>query len=157
MKTRVAGLGFGLAFGFWLSWSQFTSFDVINSGLLLHKDGLYLWFMFATGVVAASLGMRALRAAGARTLLGGELITLATGRPTRQHIVGSVLFGLGWAFTGSCPGPIAAAIGHGQLAAVFTATGVFAGVAARGYILRRRVRRGSEPSLAADTGACAQA
>ena len=30
-----------------------------------------------------------------------------------QYIIGGVIFGIGWAFTGACPGPLYALIGNG--------------------------------------------
>ncbi|MBW2463442.1 MAG: YeeE/YedE family protein [Deltaproteobacteria bacterium] len=42
-------------------------------------------------------------------------------------VIGSVLFGVGWAITGLCPGPIFVGIGEGKLYALVTLAGVFAG------------------------------
>ena len=46
--------------------------------------------------------------------LSGEPIAVAPKPPTYTgNIIGGILFGLGWALTGACPGPIYALIGAG--------------------------------------------
>ena len=48
--------------------------------------------------------------------------------PRRNHVVGSVIFGLGWAVADACPGPIATELGQGVLWSLFTIPGVFGGI-----------------------------
>lgn len=43
----------------------------------------------------------------------GEEIKIASKEFTKGNIFGGLLFGLGWAMTGACPGPIYALIGSG--------------------------------------------
>jgi uncharacterized membrane protein YedE/YeeE len=80
--VRAAAAGFGVAFGFLLSWAQAT----------------------------------------------GEALTWDTVRPARRHVVGSVVFGAGWAIADACPGPIAAQLGQGFPWSLFTLAGVGLGV-----------------------------
>ncbi|MFA7388616.1 MAG: YeeE/YedE thiosulfate transporter family protein, partial [Thiohalobacteraceae bacterium] len=61
---------------------------------------------------------------------------------------GSVMFGVGWAMTGSCPSIALVQIGEGQLAALFTLFGILTGVWAY-----RRLAMGS---LKLDTGVCGE-
>jgi hypothetical protein len=127
---KVAGLVFGIAFGFWLSWTRFTSYDVIQ-GALLFND-FYMWLMFPTAVVASAAGLWLLRLAGARTLATREPITWSRIAISREHVVGSALFGIGWAVAGTCPGPAIAQLGQGHLVGLFTVTGILIGVVIRG-------------------------
>jgi len=132
---KVAGLLVGMGFGFVLGWSQLTDYDVIRNMLLLREFDVFL--LMGSAVVTAAIAARILRAAGARSLVGGSPISWSVSRPTRDHVYGSVLFGTGWAISGTCPGPVAAQLGRGQLAALFTLAGIFAGVALHGYLERR--------------------
>jgi uncharacterized membrane protein YedE/YeeE len=152
MTTRVAGLLFGAAFGFWLCWARFTRYDVILGGLRFEQ--LYLWLMFGAAVITAALGLRLLRAAGARTLIDGSPVDWTKTPVTRAHILGSAMFGVGWAVAGTCPGPAVAQIGQGHLAGLFTAAGIFAGVWLQGWLSGRRA---SSITAAISPGACAQA
>jgi uncharacterized protein len=125
VRRSVAAL-FGVAFGFWLAWTHMTDFDQIVGALLFRRP--YLWLMFGTGVATTVVGLRVLQRTGTRTLLGREPVRWPTVAPQRRHVVGSVLFGIGWALAGACPGPIVAQIGLGRLSSLLTLIGLFAGI-----------------------------
>ena len=142
---KLIALIFGAGFGFMLSWARITDYDVIRNMLLFRELDVY--FMMGATMATAAVGVRLLRAAGARSLIGGTLINWELTKPTRQHVYGSLLFGLGWGIAGTCPGPIAAQLGRGQWAAWFTVAGVFAGVALFGYLKDRAERAAVLPTL----------
>ena len=60
--------------------------------------------------------------------------------PGRNHIVGSVLFGIGWGISEACPGPTAAQLGAGRVLALAVAAGVLAGVRLQPYLARASAR-----------------
>jgi uncharacterized protein len=135
MDKRVAGLGVGLVFGVLLSWSGMTSPEVIREALLFEDS--YLFLFFASAVVTSAVGLALLRRAGLRSW--------TTERPERRHLVGSLVFGLGWGVSDACPGPIATQLGQGIGWALFTVAGVFFGV----YLYQRR---GEETEPASELG-----
>lgn len=151
LKARIAGLLFGVGFGFWLCWTRFTSYGVILGGLRFER--LYLWLMFGSAVVTAAIGLQLARSAGTRTWIDGARVDWTITPIRRSHIVGSAMFGIGWAIAGTCPGPAAAQIGQGHFAGLFTAAGIFAGVAVQGWLSSRR----ATSSAAVSPGACAEA
>jgi len=62
---------------------------------------------------------------------------LPTPRPwDKQLVLGAGLFGVGWAVTGMCPGPILAAAGSGALDAFIVLGGVLAGMLVQGRLAR---------------------
>jgi hypothetical protein len=152
VKARIAGLLFGVGFGFWLCWTRFTSYDVILGGLRFEQ--LYLWLMFGTAVITTAIGLRLARSAGARTWIDGARVDWTTTPIRRSHVIGSAMFGVGWAIAGTCPGPAAAQIGQGHFAGLFTAAGIFVGVALQGWLAARR-QATTAPVVSA--GACAEA
>jgi uncharacterized membrane protein YedE/YeeE len=121
-----------------LSWARLTDYDVIRNMLLFRE--LDLFFMMGAAMTTAAIGVRLLRRCGARSLLGAPVAWDLT-KPSSRHIHGSILFGIGWGIAGTCPGPIAAQLGHGQWSALFTVAGVLAGVALFGYMKARSQRR----------------
>jgi hypothetical protein len=146
-RALVAGLGVGVVFGVVLSWSGMTSPEVIREALLF-EDG-YLFLFFAAAVVTSFVGLRLVR--GRTALITRERIDWKSQRPERRHIVGSVVFGLGWGIADACPGPIATQLGQGIWWSVFTFAGVVLGVR---IFLRRQAETepASEPTAPA-TGA----
>jgi uncharacterized membrane protein YedE/YeeE len=126
MGLRAAAAGFGVVFGFAISWGQFTDPDRIRDMLLL-KDP-YLYLMMATAVAIGFVGSRLLRRLHARALLTGDPVEWETSMPTRRHVAGAALFGIGWSVADSCPAPIAGQLAQGVLWSVFTICGVLLGV-----------------------------
>jgi uncharacterized membrane protein YedE/YeeE len=126
MSTRVAGGVVGVVFGVTLSWTGMSSPEVLREALLL--DNAYLYFFFASAVATATLGLLVLRRARVRALLTGEPVAWTRDAPRRRHLVGSLVFGLGWGVADACPGPIATQVGQGVLWSLFTIAGVVAGI-----------------------------
>lgn len=126
LAIRLAATVFGSAFGFLLSWGQFTSPDRIRD-MLLFED-LYLYEMMFSAMAIGFVGLRLLRRFHARALISGDLVSWVTERPARNHIAGAFLFGLGWAVTDSCPAPIAGQVAQGVWWSIATIAGVFVGI-----------------------------
>jgi uncharacterized membrane protein YedE/YeeE len=123
---RLAAFAVGVVFGLTLSWSGMTDPEVLRDGLLF-RDA-YLMLFFASALGTAFLGLRVLKVLKARTLLTGEPVAWTTVKPERRHVVGSVLFGVGWAVAAVCPGPIAAQVGQGVPWALATLAGLVLGL-----------------------------
>lgn len=140
MRARAAGLGVGLVFGAVLAWSGMTSPNVIRQAMLFQSAYLYLFF--ASAVLVAAAGLALLRASRIRAVLTGTAIRWTPERPARRHIVGAVLFGLGWGIADACPGPIATQVGQGIGWGVCTFAGVVTGV----YLFLRRKQPETEPA-----------
>lgn len=126
MGTRVAGGVVGAVFGITLSWTGLSSPEVLREGLLL--DNAYLYLIFAAAVATSSVGLALLRRARMRAVLTGEPVAWTPHAPRRRHVVGSLIFGAGWAVADACPGPIATQVGQGVLWSLFTITGVVIGM-----------------------------
>jgi uncharacterized membrane protein YedE/YeeE len=125
-STRIAGGLIGVVFGAVLSWSGMTSPVVIREGLLFESSYLYLFF--AGAVTTAFVGLRLLKRKAPPALLTGETVAWENAKPERRHVVGSLIFGIGWSVSGACPGPIATQLGQGIAWGIPTAAGVILGI-----------------------------
>jgi len=135
MKTRLVGLLFGTGFGFLISWAQLTRPEAIRRMLLLREPDLFL--LMGSAVLIAAIGVRLLRAAGARAIVTGDPVGWSLERLRGRHIAGSILFGAGWSLAATCPGPAAAMIGEGRLGGAVAAAGIFIGVLLQSAFARR--------------------
>ena len=145
MRLRVAALLLGVVTGFTFSWARMTDPTTFHQMLSFESPRIYL--LMGAAVAVAFVGARLLR--GRRALLSGEPIAWTTARPTRSHILGSVLFGIGWGISEACPGPTAAQLGSGRLLAVAVAAGVLVGVKVQPRLvqtLERMRQRGEAPA-----------
>jgi uncharacterized membrane protein YedE/YeeE len=151
MKLRLAALVLGVVSGFTLSWARMTEPRTFHAMLSLDSPRIYL--LMGSAVAVAFIGVRVLR--GRRALLTGEPINWAGARPTRSHLLGSILFGIGWGISEACPGPTAAALGAGRVLALAVAAGVLVGVKLQPSLARatERVSEGAESPIPVVQGA----
>ncbi|MGH9330638.1 MAG: DUF6691 family protein, partial [Vicinamibacterales bacterium] len=108
----------GTLFGVVLTKAEAVSWFRIQE--MFRFESFHMYGIMGSAVAVAAISIALLKRARARSL-GGEPISIPTkelGRGYRYWIGGS-LFGVGWAFTGACPGPLFALIGSG--ASVFVA------------------------------------
>ena len=114
----LAGVVFGLAFGFLLQKGGVGKFNVLIGQLLLQD-----WTVAKIMLTAILVGM-----IGVFTLHHFAKVNLHI-KPTRigSNIIGGLLFGAGFALIGYCPGTGAAALGQGSWDALFGMAGLVAG------------------------------
>jgi uncharacterized protein len=148
-RVRTASVLLGVAFGFLLSWSQLTDPEVIRKSLAL--ENFYVYGVMGLAVATGFVGVRAARRFLRTAVLTGEPIEWSTQKPEFRHIAGSVIFGLGWALSDVCPGPLTAQLGQGAGRAIPLAIGVAGGVL---IYLTARV---PSPARSRETGSLATA
>jgi uncharacterized protein len=126
MSARVAAIAIGIVFGVVLTWSGMSNPNVLRAGLLFESS--YLFLFFGAAVTTAFVGLRLLRWANTRALITHEPIAWAPVAPERRHVVGSIIFGIGWGVANVCPGPIATQLGQGIAWSLFTTAGLVLGI-----------------------------
>ncbi len=117
-KQLLLGALFGVVFGFLLQKGGVAKYHVLL-GVLLLEDFTVVKVML-TAIVVGSIGVFGLHALG--------LVKLHI-KPTRYaaNIIGGLLFGVGFALLGYCPGTGAAALGQGNWDAIAGVLGLMAG------------------------------
>ena len=138
-----------VAFGFLLSRSGAADFDVIQHMFLF--DSPHMYGLLAVGVGLTAPGLWLLGRYG-RTLTG-QPIQLAAKPIHGGSIPGGLLFGIGWAMTGMCPGPILVTLGEGKIYALAALAGALAGTWLFGANYVRFQRLLKLPNLTTGTGA----
>ena len=122
----MAAAAVGAVFGAILCWSGMANPDVIREALLFESS--YLFLFFGSAVLTAAVGTELLRRRRRRTLIGDAPLAWSRERPERRHVVGSVIFGVGWGVANACPGPIAVQVGQAIPWAAFTLVGLVGGM-----------------------------
>jgi uncharacterized membrane protein YedE/YeeE len=117
-------LAFGALFGFVLSRAGATDYDAILG--MFRLSDLHLLGVIGLAVGVSALGIALARRLGAKAR-NGEPLRLEQKPMTRGLVLGALLFGVGWAVSGTCPGTALAQIGEGRLAGVFTLAGILLG------------------------------
>jgi len=117
-KQLELGLLFGLGFGFLLQKGGVAKYHVLI-GVLLLEDFTVIKVMLSA-IVVGMVGVFGLYSLG--------LVKLHV-KPTRYvaNVLGGLVFGVGFAFLGYCPGTGAAALGQGNFDALAGILGLMAG------------------------------
>lgn len=134
MKNRILTLLVGVYFGIVLVKSEVVSWFRIHE--MFRFESPYMYLVIASAIAVGALSVFLIRKSEMRTI-DGELITIKK-KPFHKGVVfGGTLFGMGWAITGACPGPIYAQIGAGTLMAVMTFLGAIGGMFLYAYFQPR--------------------
>jgi uncharacterized membrane protein YedE/YeeE len=138
MNSR--SIGSGLVFGFLLSRVGATDYDAI-SGMFALTD-LHLVGVIGLAIAVSAAGFALFRRFGVRAR-GGAPLALVKKPYTPGVLWGGLLFGVGWALAGACPGTAIAQIGEGRLAGVVTFAGIVLGAHVQSRLAARaRARAG---------------
>lgn len=75
-------------------------------------QSFHMYGIIGSAIIVGMLSIFIIKKQNIKTI-HGEKIVLATKEFNKGQIFGGLLFGLGWALTGACPGPLFAQIGSG--------------------------------------------
>jgi hypothetical protein len=126
----------GIYFGVVLTKSQVISWYRVQE--MFRFQAFHMYGIIASAVIVAAVSLMIIRRYGVRTL-GGEPIVIppkVMGRGYRYWIGGG-LFGVGWALTGACPGPLFALVGNGVSVIAVSIVSAIAGTWTYGYLRPR--------------------
>ncbi|MGA2918661.1 YeeE/YedE thiosulfate transporter family protein [Methanoregula sp.] len=126
-RLQIAlGLLFGICFGFLLQKGGVTDYNVIEGQLLL-TDFTVVKVMLSA-VIVGMIGFHILKHFG-------FVRSHAAGGTLGANVIGGLIFGVGFALLGYCPGTVAGAVGTGALDALGGMLGmvVGAGIFAEAY------------------------
>ncbi len=115
----------GIVFGVILVKSEVVSWFRIQE--MFRFQGFHMYGVIGSAVIVGAISLLIMKARKAKTIEGEEIIA----KPKKYNhglIIGGTLFGLGWAFTGACPGPIYAIVGSGYSVFVLVLISAIAGV-----------------------------
>lgn len=132
MKFLLAGV----AFGFVLTRGEVISWFRIQE--MFRFQSFHMYGIIATALIVAAISIEILKRTKARTL-DGTPIALAPKEMGRgyRYAIGGTIFGVGWAFTGACPGPLFALLGSGLTVMVVPIASALAGTWVYGYFRPR--------------------
>lgn len=124
----------GLAFGFVLMKAEAVSWFRIQE--MFRFESFHMYGIIGSAVVVGLLGVQLIKRLKARTI-HGEPIVIPNKTFNKGQIYGGLIFGVGWALTGACPGPLFAQIGMGFSVVAVTLLSAVAGTWVYGRIRDR--------------------
>lgn len=106
-------LGAGIVFGVILTKSEVISWFRIYE--MFRFDSFHMYGVIGSAVVLGVLVTRLIKKYNIKDVDGNPILIAPKERKVMKPLLGGTIFGLGWALTGACPGPIYILIGNGFL------------------------------------------
>lgn len=101
----------GIVFGIILIKSQAASWFRIYE--MFNFQSFHMYGIIFTAVFFGSVFTFAIKKFNIKSVFGEDIKIEAKEKAFVRYLIGGALFGLGWALTGACPGPLFALIGSG--------------------------------------------
>ena len=133
-RQRVlAYLLLGIVFGVVLTKSEVISWFRIQE--MFRLQSFHMYGVIGSAVAVAATSVALIRWLKIRALTGEEIAVAPKAFGTgRRYWIGGTVFGLGWALTGACPGPLIALIGSGATVFVVAVLAAVAGTWLYGFL-----------------------
>ena len=127
IKYLIVGLLFGIVFikAEIISWYRIQE--------MFRFQSFHMYGVIGSAVIVGVISVFLIKKFNIKTIYG-ETIEFHDKKFNKGQIYGGLLFGIGWAITGACPGPLFAQIGSGFLAIVITLLSAIAGTWTYGLV-----------------------
>jgi uncharacterized protein len=102
---------YGIFFGIILSKAEVISWYRIQEMFLF--DNFHMYGVIGTAVCLGALSVALIKKFKAKDIEGNPIVFKDKEMRKYSYIVGGTIFGLGWALTGACPGPMYILVGQG--------------------------------------------
>jgi uncharacterized protein len=138
-RTATAWLAYlllGVCFGITLTQSEVLSWFRIQEMFRFQSPRMYE--IIASAIVVAAISLALIKRLGVKSI-SGEPITIPPKSMERgiRYAAGGTIFGLGWALTGACPGPLFALVGNGITVMIVAIGSALAGTWMYGFLRPR--------------------
>ena len=126
IKYLFVGIMFGIVFvkAEIISWFRIQE--------MFRLQSFHMYGVIGSAVVVGMISVFLIKKFNIKTI-DGETVVFHPKKFQKGQIYGGLIFGLGWAITGACPGPLFAQIGSGYVVIIATLLSAIAGTWTYGY------------------------
>lgn len=122
----------GMIFGIILIKSEAVSWFRIQE--MFRFQSFHMYGIIGSAVTIGIISIQLIKRFNIKTI-DKEVIDVSTGAPKKVNtLLGGIVFGLGWALVGGCPGPLYALVGAGNIIYIVPILGLLLGTMAYGLI-----------------------
>jgi uncharacterized membrane protein YedE/YeeE len=124
MLKTIKYIILGTLFGLVLTKTEAISWFRMQE--MFRFQSFHMYGIIGSAIVTGFISIQLIKRLNVKTLTG-EKITIERKPFNKGTIIGGLIFGMGWALTGACPGPIFAQIGTGASVAIVLLLSAIAG------------------------------
>ena len=120
LKYVIIGIVFGIVFvkAEIISWFRIQE--------MFRLQSFHMYGVIGSAIVTGIISIQLIKRLNIKSI-DGETINIPTKVFKKGQVIGGFIFGLGWAITGACPGPLFAQIGSGYTVILVTLVSALAG------------------------------
>lgn len=122
--SNIKYLAMGMLFGVIAVKSEIISWYRIQE--MFRLQSFHMYGVIGTAVVTGAISVWVIKKFKLKTIQGEEVV-IHKKNFHWGNVIGGLIFGLGWAITGACPGPLFAQIGSGFVVVMVTLLSAIAG------------------------------
>ncbi len=114
MGKYIKFFGLGILFGIILTKSEVISWYRIYE--MFKFQSFHMYGVIGSAVIIGIIGVQLIKRTKLKSIEGTRILIIPKEKGFIQYIAGGTIFGLGWALTGACPGPMFVLAGNGFMA-----------------------------------------
>lgn len=101
----------GVVFGIVMAKSEAISWFRIQE--MFRFQAFHMYGIIGTAVTLGVIGVALIKMFKIRDFHGNPIVFYPKDKSITRYLIGGTIFGLGWALSGACPGPMVVNIGYG--------------------------------------------
>lgn len=94
---------------------------------MFHFDDFHMYGIIGSALIIGVIGVQIIKRKNLKSFFGDPIKISPKEKGFKKYFFGGIIFGLGWALAGACPGPIYTLIGAGYLSIVVVLIGALGG------------------------------
>lgn len=122
----------GIVFGIVMAKSEAISWFRIQE--MFRFQAFHMYGIIGTAVILGVIGVALIKKFKIRDYHGNPILFNPKEKSIVRYLVGGTIFGLGWALSGACPGPMVVNIGYGFFAMAIVFLFAIGGTFLYGYV-----------------------
>ncbi|CAM4293069.1 DUF6691 family protein [Gillisia limnaea] len=135
MRRTIAYLFIGIFFGIVMYKSEAASWFRIYE--MFQFQSFHMYGIIGSALFLGVLGVLLIKKNNVKSFYGEPIKFNPKDKSFSRYMYGGIIFGLGWALAGSCPGPIYTLIGAGYVSILVVLVGALGGTFIYGLIRKK--------------------
>jgi len=135
MRRTVGYIVIGIFFGIVMYKSEAASWFRIYE--MFRFDSFHMYGIIGSALILGIIGVQIIKRKNLRSFFGDPIKIASKERGFKKYFFGGIIFGLGWALAGACPGPIYTLIGAGYVSVIVVLLGAVGGAFLYGLLRKK--------------------